>query len=47
MDVLFAFDFMYTGNPNLTGDRPWPRYTAASETLLLQNVPKLSTITAA
>ncbi len=39
-------NFMYTGNPNLTGDRPWPRYTANSEVYFSQNVPKSSTITA-
>jgi para-nitrobenzyl esterase len=40
-------NFMYTGNPNLTGDRPWPRYSASSEVYFSQNVPKSSTITAA
>jgi para-nitrobenzyl esterase len=40
-------NFMYTGNPNLTGDRTWPRYTANSEVYFSQNVPKSSTITAA
>jgi para-nitrobenzyl esterase len=40
-------NFMYTGNPNLTGDRPWPKYTSASEVFFSQNVPKSSTITAA
>jgi para-nitrobenzyl esterase len=40
-------NFMYTGNPNLTGDRPWPRYSANSEVYFSQNVPKSSTITAA
>jgi para-nitrobenzyl esterase len=40
-------NFMYTGNPNRTGDKPWPRYTAASPTYLSQNVPASSTMTAA
>jgi para-nitrobenzyl esterase len=40
-------NFMYTGNPNLTGDKPWPRYSANSEVYFSQNVPKSSTITAA
>jgi para-nitrobenzyl esterase len=39
--------FMHTGNPNLTGDRPWPRYTAASDVYFSENVPKSSTITGA
>ena len=39
--------FMYTGNPNLKGDRPWPRYTKGSEVYLSQNVTGLSPITAA
>jgi para-nitrobenzyl esterase len=38
-------NFMYSGNPNLKGDAPWPRYTAASPVYLSQNVPHLSTIT--
>jgi para-nitrobenzyl esterase len=40
-------NFMYTGNPNLRGDRPWPRYSASSEIYLSQDVPRMSTITAA
>jgi para-nitrobenzyl esterase len=40
-------NFMYSGNPNLTGDRPWPRYSATSEVMFSQNVPKSTTITAA
>jgi para-nitrobenzyl esterase len=40
-------NFMYTGNPNLKGDTPWPRYTAGSKVYLTQNVPQLSTITEA
>jgi len=40
-------NFMYTGNPNLKGDRPWPRCTKGSEAYLSQNVPALATITAA
>jgi para-nitrobenzyl esterase len=38
-------NFMYTGNPNLKGNTPWPRYTAATRNYLSQNVPRLSTIT--
>ena len=37
-------NFMYAGNPNLTADRPWPRYTEASPSYLSQNVPKSSVI---
>ncbi len=40
-------NFMYTGNPNLKGDQPWPRYTKDSQVYLSQNVPASSTITAA
>src|SRR5262249_43022568 len=40
-------NFMYTGNPNLKADSPWPRYTQASNVLLSQNVPRVSTITEA
>jgi para-nitrobenzyl esterase len=40
-------NFMYTGNPNLKGDKPWPRYTKASEVYLSQNVTGLMPITAA
>jgi para-nitrobenzyl esterase len=40
-------NFMYSGNPNLKGDEPWPRYTAETRAYLSQNVPKLSTITEA
>jgi para-nitrobenzyl esterase len=39
-------NFMYSGNPNLTGDKPWPRYTAETASYLSQNVRELSTITA-
>jgi para-nitrobenzyl esterase len=37
-------NFMYTGNPNLKGNAPWPRYTAESRVYLSENVPQLSTI---
>jgi para-nitrobenzyl esterase len=40
-------NFMYTGNPNLKGDRPWPRYAKGSEVYLSQNVTGLTPITAA
>ncbi len=40
-------NFMYTGNPNLKGDAPWPRYNDGSKVYLSQNVPHLSTITEA
>jgi len=40
-------NFMYAGNPNLTGDKPWPRYKKGAEVLLTQNVTGLSTMTAA
>jgi para-nitrobenzyl esterase len=40
-------NFMYTGNPNRTGDSPWPRYSATAPTLLSQNVPSLTTTSAA
>ena len=36
---------MYTGNPNLHENRPWPLYEAESEVYLLENVPRLSTLT--
>jgi para-nitrobenzyl esterase len=39
--------FMYTGNPNWTGDRPWPRYSANAESYFSQNVPASSAISAA
>ena len=39
-------DFMYTGNPNLKGDKPWPRYSKGSEVYLAQNVTGLTPITA-
>ena len=35
---------MYTGNPNLKGDTPWPRYTAGNRVYLSQNVPRHATI---
>ena len=38
-------NFMYTGNPNLHENRPWPLYEAGSEVYLLENVPRLSTLT--
>lgn len=40
-------NFMYTGNPNRTGDHPWPRYTAGSELYFSENVPASTTISAA
>ena len=40
-------NFMYTGNPNLKGDQPWPRYTKNSQIYLSQNVPRSSAIAAA
>jgi para-nitrobenzyl esterase len=39
--------FMYSGNPNRSGDQPWPRYTGSSEQYFSQNVPASSTLTAA
>ena len=38
-------NFMYTGNPNLFGNAPWPRYKTPSEVYRLENTPKLSTLT--
>jgi hypothetical protein len=38
---------MYSGNPNLKGDRPWRLYMPDTQIYLSQNVPKSSTITAA
>jgi para-nitrobenzyl esterase len=38
-------NFMYSGNPNLKGNAPWPRYTAETRAYRAQNVPQLSTIT--
>jgi para-nitrobenzyl esterase len=40
-------NFMYAGNPNRMGDRPWPRYTAATASYLSQNIPASSTMTEA
>lgn len=40
-------NFMYTGNPNLKGERPWPPYTKGSQVYLSQNVTGLSPIQAA
>jgi para-nitrobenzyl esterase len=40
-------NFMYTGNPNLTGDKPWPRYSAGSAIMLSQNVPASAPMPAA
>ncbi len=38
--------FMYTGNPNLVGNQPWPRYQEPSSAQYLsENVPNLSTLT--
>ena len=34
-------NFMYAGNPNRTGDRPWPRYTEGAAVL---SVPERSAI---
>jgi para-nitrobenzyl esterase len=35
-------NFMYTGNPNGTGDRPWPRYLLGAPSYLAQNVSGLN-----
>jgi para-nitrobenzyl esterase len=40
-------NFMYTGNPNGKGDKPWPRYTADKPVLLAEKTGKLGTMTAA
>jgi para-nitrobenzyl esterase len=40
-------NFMYSGNPNLTGDSPWPRYTQSEKLMLSQDASRLSTITEA
>jgi para-nitrobenzyl esterase len=40
-------NFMYSGNPNQKGDRPWPRYTKATEVYLSQSLAGLSSITSA
>jgi para-nitrobenzyl esterase len=40
-------NFMYSGNPNLKSDRPWPRYTKVSEVYLSENVTGLSPISSA
>jgi para-nitrobenzyl esterase len=45
--VIAWTNFMYTGNPNRTGDKPWPRYTASSAVYLSQNVPVPSQMPAA
>ncbi len=40
-------NFARTGNPNGSGDNPWPRYTASDEApaWLIQDLPGLSTLT--
>jgi para-nitrobenzyl esterase len=40
-------NFARTGNPNGSGNNPWPRYTASAETSawLIQDLPGLSTLT--
>jgi len=40
-------NFMYSGNPNLKGNAPWPRYTSGAPVYLSENVPHLSTISEA
>jgi para-nitrobenzyl esterase len=40
-------NFMYTGNPNKTGNGPWPRYTAETASYYVQNIPASSTMTEA
>jgi para-nitrobenzyl esterase len=40
-------NFMYSGNPNLKGNRPWPRYTKGSEVYLSEDVTGLSPISSA
>jgi para-nitrobenzyl esterase len=35
-------NFMYSGNPNLAGDKQWPRYSAGSPVMLSQKVPASS-----
>ena len=38
-------NFAATGNPNGSGNSPWPRFTASSELALSQDIP-LSVLTA-
>jgi para-nitrobenzyl esterase len=45
--VGYWTNFMYTGNPNHTGGRPWPIYTGGSAIYLSQNVPNSSPMPAA
>ena len=45
--VGYWTSFMYTGNPNHAGVRPWPIYTAGSAVYLSQNVPESSPMPAA
>ena len=40
-------NFMYAGNPNLKGDRPWPRYQKGSQIYQSENVTGLAPISAA
>jgi para-nitrobenzyl esterase len=35
-------NFLYTGNPNRTGNQPWPAFHATDETYLSQTTPHLS-----
>lgn len=44
--VVAWTNFMYTGNPNRSGDSPWPRYSAATPVLFSQNVPASTTMSA-
>jgi para-nitrobenzyl esterase len=39
-------NFARTGNPNGSGNNPWPRYTASAETpaWLIQDLPGLSNL---
>jgi para-nitrobenzyl esterase len=39
-------NFARTGNPNGSGNSPWPRFTASSANFLSENIP-LSTVTGA
>ena len=36
---------MYTGDPNLIGQHPWPKYTPKNEVYLSEQTGKLTTFT--
>jgi para-nitrobenzyl esterase len=35
-------NFVRNGNPNGSGNKPWPRYTAKNANFMIQNIPAQS-----